>query len=185
MFKQADFCWLLRRRAACILPRNLDGADLLIPRDGEEIKYGAILVQVKNCVQASDTKDLGRKLFASYVFKQWTEVERKIPFFRVVLELGLSRVNKKPSNIPVFGRVDLITVSVEEDQNTSTEAAFIINSSNSKQGNRFAVFKKKSHTVEKGEVKFLRLRGIAGVPWMDEATYDGFTELLEGPFEAR
>jgi hypothetical protein len=30
--------------------------------------------------------------------------------------------------------------------------------------------------------QFLRLLGIAGEPWMDKATYDCFTELLEGPF---
>jgi hypothetical protein len=89
------------------------------------INYGAILVQVKNCVPASDTKDLGRKLFASFVLKQWTEEERNMLFFRVVLELGLTRANKKPSNIPVLGRVDLITVSVEEAEKTPNEAAFI------------------------------------------------------------
>ena len=104
------------------------------------------------------------------MFKQWTEEERKIPFFPVVLELGLNHVNKKPSNNPVLGRVDLITVSVEEAENTPNEAAFIIKSSNSRLENRFAVFKNQSPTMEKGEVKFLRLRGIAGVRWMDEAT---------------
>jgi hypothetical protein len=31
----------------------------------------------------------------------------------------------------------------------------------------------------------LRLRGIAGVPWMDAPTYDAFVELLEGPFAPR
>jgi hypothetical protein len=39
--------------------------------------------------------------------------------------------------------------------------------------------------VKEGRVKFLRLRGMAGVPWMDKTTYDGFIELLEGPLAPR
>jgi hypothetical protein len=40
-------------------------------RDNEDVKFGAILVQVENCLQASGANDVGRKLFASYVFKHW------------------------------------------------------------------------------------------------------------------
>jgi hypothetical protein len=39
--------------------------------------------------------------------------------------------------------------------------------------------------VKEGKVTFLRFLGIAGVAWMDEATYDGFVELLEGHFAPR
>jgi hypothetical protein len=71
---------LLKRRAACILPRNQDGADLLIPffiGDGKETIVGAIIIQVKKCLNANDAKEVGRKLFASYVFKHWDHEENK------------------------------------------------------------------------------------------------------------
>jgi hypothetical protein len=183
-FKHSDLCFLLKRRAASMLQRNQDGADLLIPfftEDGEEIKYGAILVQVKNCVQASDTKDVGMKLSASYVFKQWDEEEQNIPLIRVVLELGLVRSNKKPKSFPMANSVDLVKVNIKRDQTTPEKkgkAAYIVTSSISKQEKLVFV----SRLVKDEEVKFLRLRGIAGVPWMNGDTYDGFTDLLEGPF---
>jgi hypothetical protein len=60
-----------------------------------------------------------------------------------------------------------------------------VESSNLKQLHRFTVSQGQSLSVKTGEVKFLRLRGIAVVPWMDGATYDGFTELLEVPFAPR
>jgi hypothetical protein len=71
-------------------------ADLLIPffqGDENDITFGAILVHVKNCLKASDAKDIGRKLFVSSVFKHWGEEYQNILLFRVVLELGLSRTN--------------------------------------------------------------------------------------------
>jgi hypothetical protein len=37
-FKKSDLCLLLKRRAACIWPRNQDGAGLFFHEDGENIK---------------------------------------------------------------------------------------------------------------------------------------------------
>ena len=133
-FKHSDICLLLRRRAACIFPRNQDGADLLIPffvRNGEETKFEAILVQVKNGLKANDTKEVGRKLFASYVFKHWKEKEQNFPFIRLVLELGLSRVNQKLISIPMKNNADVVEVLVKRDQSTPAKgkAAFIVTSS--------------------------------------------------------
>jgi hypothetical protein len=54
-------------------------------------------VQVKNKLHPSGVKEVGRKLCASNVFKHWKEEELKIPLFRVILELGLSRANKTKS----------------------------------------------------------------------------------------
>ena len=190
-FKQSDILFLLKRRAACILPRNQYGADLLIPffvRDRQEIKFGAILVQVKNCLGASDPRDVGVKLFASYVFRKWSEEELNIPFFRVVLELGLSRARQKPSSIPTKNTAELVEVLVQRDQSTRREddkATFTVTSSTSGFKIPSTVYQTKSGSVKEGSVKFLRLRGIAGVQWMDEPTYDCFTELLEGPFTAK
>jgi hypothetical protein len=186
-FDPSDLRVLLKRRAACILQRNQDGADLLIPffvRGGENIKFGAILVQVKNRLQPSDAKDVGTKLFASSVFKHWDEEERNIPLFRVVLELGLSSANKDPSSFPMARKVDLVEVSVTRDQTTVTddgEATFIVTSSNSRKEKLF-IAQDPSRFVKEGTVKLLRLLGIAGVPWIDKDKYDAFIELLEGPF---
>jgi hypothetical protein len=192
-FDPSDLHILLKRRAACILPRNTDGTDLLIPffiRHGEEIEFGAILVQVKNCLQASDTKHVGRKLFVSSVFQHWDENDQDIPIFRVVLELGLSRANKEPESFPMPKRVDLVDVRVSRDKSSrweEGETAFIITSSSShaRKEKNFDVSEKKVPTIKKGRVKFLRLGGMAGVPWMDKTTYDGFIELLEGPSAPR
>jgi hypothetical protein len=178
----------LRRRAACILPRNQDGADLLIPffiRDEEDIKFGAILVQVKNYWEASDAKDVGRKFLGASLFEHWGEKDPIIPFFRVVLELGLCRANtKKLQSLPLENMVDLLEVCVTLDQTTPREegeATFIVTCSDSQEEERFIVCQEELHTVKEEKVKFLRLRGIEGVPWMDEGTYNGFIELLGGP----
>jgi hypothetical protein len=187
-FDPSDICLLLRRRAACILQRNQDGAELLIPfffRAGKEVKFGAILVLVKNGLQASDAKDVGRKLFTSSAFKHWDKREKKIPVFRVVLERGLCRANKQKSqSIPMEDQVELLEVSVTRDytaQEEKSKAVFIMTSSDSQENELIIVPHRESHIVKEGKVKFLRLRGIAGVPWMDEPTYDCFIELLEGP----
>jgi hypothetical protein len=83
---------------------------------GKEIEFGAILVHVKNSSQASDTKDVGRELFATSVFQHWNEKDQKIPFFPIVLELGLSRVGKKkPRSIPSEDKVDFLEVSFTRD----------------------------------------------------------------------
>jgi hypothetical protein len=190
-FNPSDICFLLRRRAACIMQRNQDSADLLIPFfiRGGEIKFGAIVVQIKNWLEASDTKQIGQKLFVSSVFEHWDERDHKIPFFGLVLELGLSLASKiKPRSIPMANEVDLVAVSVTRDQDTrwgDGEAAFIVKSSDSLEDEYIVVREEELHTVKEGKVKFLRLRGIAGVPWMDEATYDGFIELLEGRLAPR
>jgi hypothetical protein len=187
-FNPGDICQLLRRRAACILQRNQDGADLLIPffyNDGEDVKFGAILIQVKNCLQTSDVKDVGRKLFASFVFKHWEEEQQNIPLFRLVLELGLSRGKKSPKAFPVKDKADLIEVSVTRDRTVPEEkkgdAVFVVRSSSSDQYQSFSVSQKNSDTVEEGKIELLRLRGIAGIPWMNEPTFNAFTDLLEGP----
>jgi hypothetical protein len=187
-FDPSDISFLLRRRAACIMPRDQDGADLLIPffiRDEDETKFGAILIQVKNACRPATPKKVGRKLFVSSVFEDWDEEDQSIAFFRAVLELGLSRGNKKnPQSIPMANKVDLLEVSVTLDQTAPREegeAVFIVTSSNSQEEERYFFSKTKSNTMKEGKVKFLRLRGIAGVPWMDEGTYNDFIELLEGP----
>jgi hypothetical protein len=64
------------------------GADLF-DSSFYQIEFGAIIVQVKNYLQASDTKDIGRKFLVSSVFKHWEENYQDIPILRVVLELGL------------------------------------------------------------------------------------------------
>jgi hypothetical protein len=53
--------------------------------DGEDREYGAILVQVKNCLHSSNVKDVGRKLFVSSVFKHWTKEEHNLPIFALLL----------------------------------------------------------------------------------------------------
>jgi hypothetical protein len=136
-FDPSDICCLLRRRAACILQRHQDGADLLIPffnRNGEDIEFGAILVQVKNRLQHSNAKDVGKKLFASNVFKHWNKEDLKIPLFRIVLELGLSRANKKPKSIPMVGTVGLFGVRVTRIPTVQKEegnVTFVVSSSSS------------------------------------------------------
>jgi hypothetical protein len=61
-------------------------------------------VQVKNKLHPSGVKEVGRKLCASNVFKHWKTDELKIPLFRVVLELGLSRASKKNSIVAEGGQ---------------------------------------------------------------------------------
>ena len=111
------------------------------------------------------------------MFEDWSEEERSMIFFRVVLELGLILANKKPSKFPMANRV-----TVKRNSTTKRKVVFIVTSSNSNLDNRFTVTKQQSHSVKTGTVTFLRLRGLAGVPWMDTALYDVLVELLEGPF---
>jgi hypothetical protein len=53
-----------------------------------------------------------------------------------------------------------------------------VTASDSPEEEQLIVSLSKSHGLKEGKVKFLRLQGIAGVRWMDEAIYDGFTALL-------
>ena len=114
------------------------------------------------------------------MFHHWNGEEQNVPFFRVVLELGLSRANKKPSFIPMKKAADLVEVEITPVLSAPTEdgeAMF--------ENKPSTVYKTKSDSVKEEKVKFLRLRGIAGVRWMNGDTYDCFTKLLEGPFEAK
>jgi hypothetical protein len=88
----------------------------------------------------------------------------------------------------VKDKADLLEVSVTRNRTAPEkkgDAEFIVTTDDYTQGKLFFVSQKKSVTVEEGKIKLLRLRGIAGVPWMDKATYKAFTELLEGPLSPR
>jgi hypothetical protein len=63
-----------------------------------------------------------------------------------------------------------------------SETAFLVTSLLSRNDKIFDVSNENLPIVE-GKVKFRRLRGIEGVPWMERTTYDGLVELLEGYFE--
>ena len=119
------------------------------------------------------------KISASSYFQHWDEEDQTIPLCRVVLELGLSRcANKKPSSMPMENSVELVMVRVTRDQ--EGDAVYMVTSSDSPEEMLFI----ESTCMKEEKVQFLRLLGIAvvPVPWMNDEIYDGFTELLEGPF---
>jgi hypothetical protein len=102
---------------------------------------------------------------------------QNIPIFRVVLELGLSRTQEKLQSIPIANNADLEEVNVTCDQASRTEdgsAAFTMISSNSQQEEDFIM-----SFSEDRNIQFLQVRGIARVPWMDEATHEAFNKLLD------
>jgi hypothetical protein len=88
--------------------------------------------------------------------------------------------NKKPSSIPMANRADIIEVKIAPAQSTS---ALSVTSSISGHKKPISVYQTNSPSVKEQTVKFLRLRGIAGVRWMNDAIFDCFVELLEGPLD--
>jgi hypothetical protein len=64
-----------------------------------------------------------------------------------------------------------------------TSSTSVVTSSDSGNKSIFHVSEEKVSTVKEGTVTLLRLRGIAGVPWMNQEIYAGFTDLLKGPFD--
>ena len=93
-FKYSDLELLASRRAGCILQRNEDGIDLLVPvwwvpEGGSEKRWGAVVIQVKNKSETSDMHEAGYKLYPQSIFS--TQQLQEIPLLRMVFELRSGR----------------------------------------------------------------------------------------------
>ena len=180
VFEESDLLKLAERRAGCIMKRNQDGVDLLIPlwwkaEDGA-IKFGAILVQVKNCITHQDMKVVGYKMHPHYVFKE--EGLRTTPYINIVMELGLNRAEKVAEKNRNTGAniVDVTTKALDggsyEISATSSKKTLTVGDSIDLDNRKYSLF---------------RLKGLKSIPFVqgDQALHSALNSLLLGPCDVK
>ena len=178
--KYEDLKELCKRRAGCILQRNHNGIDLLLPfwkqeegKGGCE-KFGVIVVQVKNTEKHSDMRKIGYKLDEKYIFGQ-DESMQNIPIIRVVLELGLGRATKTGQEPPP-PKPEVVEMEIKKSEEFVT-----VNASTA----RSAKLIQTPQEMKGGEFSFLRFKGIDSLPFIHEepALAEGLKDLLIGPLQ--
>ena len=176
VFEESDLLKLAERRAGCIMKRNQDGVDLLIPlwwkaEDGA-IKFGAILVQVKNCITHQDMKVVGYKMHPHYVFKE--EGLRKIPYINIVMELGLNRAERVAEK-----NAEIVDVTTKALQDGSCE----ISATSSK--NTLTVDDRID--LDDRTYSLFRLKGLKSIPFVQDSQslHGALNSLLLGPCDVK
>ena len=184
-FKVADLQKLAERRAGCTMRRNQDGADLLIPlwwKNNDKYTFGAILIQVKNCIKHNDMREVGYKMHPHYVFKEDAEL-KKLLYINIVMELGLGRHEAVNSRGQEERNVQVVQISTtpSSEGTDSGDAA-----SSSGCTVKASVSKSSLHAkipLDKKEYSLFRLKGLTSIPFVrnNQDLHCALNNLLLGP----
>ena len=136
-------------------------------------KFGMVIIQVKNCERDQDMIEVGYKLNDGYMFGENAEEFNEIKKVKIVMEIGLERMDKDPKcqPKPQWVEVDVAKGSEEGEWDVTTER--------NKKPRRVNL----ERTLHEGKDKFVRLKGLDSVSFLDKMVEvkNALKELLRGP----
>ena len=184
-FKVADLQKLAERRAGCTMRRNQDGADLLIPlwwKNNDKYTFGAILIQVKNCIKHNDMREVGYKMHPHYVFKEDAEL-KKLLYINIVMELGLGQHEAVNSRGQEERNVQIVQISTTPSSEGTDSGDAASSSGCTVEASVSKSYLHAKIPLDKKEYSLFRLKGLTSIPFVrnNQDLHCALNNLLLGP----
>ena len=161
------------------MPRNQEGGDLLIPvwwkDENGHICFGGIVIQLKNCINHQDMKEVGYKMHPGFVFGKCDSL-KALEYINIVMELSLAR-DEGVSDATRRKKVQVVqmTVAIDSDGKTTVGAST----------SATPLVLEKSQ-LESRKYSLVRFKGLKSFSFVrdNEPLHAALNDLLLGPCNA-